>query len=122
MGGNLAIAPFKVSVQEFGCYIWYARSRGAALAEAFRSWTSMRDEGTFKDFLRIARAWKVIGNGAFGTPITVGGEPAFFVTTNRQYVQFVRADSDVIHNSHPYDVEPPEMRPTSYGGQQVPYP
>jgi hypothetical protein len=112
---SLIIKPFVVSVSGFGDHKYFAKSRGKALSAAFRDFGSISDM-PFGEFLKIARARKTDAPALFGTPITVSGREAFFVSCNRQYVQFVKPDSDIIFNSHPYDVLPETMRPASYGG------
>lgn len=106
----MIVKPWKVSVSGFPCHTYYAASRGKALAKACSDFQSYRDDYTFKDFLKIARCWREVGHDRFGEEITVAGLPAYLVSYNRQYIQFVRPDSDVILNSHPLDVEPPEAR------------
>jgi hypothetical protein len=108
---DLIIRPYIVSVSGFGELTWFARSRGKALAEAWRSFCSYRDDVGFGDFLKMARC---IGVGPkaerFGEEITVGGKSAYWVSCDRQYIQFVRPGSDQILNSHPLDVLPVEAR------------
>lgn len=103
MSGRLIVRPWTVVVSGYGHGDYIAGSRGKALAKA---WQSSAFEGwPFGEFLkratcRLNRApWE-----RFGEPITVGGEPAFLVGANKQYVEFVRPDSDVVLNSHPFDV------------------
>lgn len=108
MSGGLIIKPFRVVVDGFGGGIYYARSRGLALAHAWRC--DAFNGHTFGEFLRIARSWKEAGHERFGEEITVCGKPAYLVSWNSQYIQFVRPGSDVIMNSHPMDVDPPEAR------------
>lgn len=109
--GGLIIKPFEVTVQGFGTYRYFAASRGKALAKAFGDFTSLRDECSYKDFLQVANARGCeVDCPRFGEVMEVGGQPAFYVSHNRQYIQFVRPDSDVILDTHPFDVEPPEAR------------
>lgn len=108
-GGKLIIKPWLVSVRGFDSHTYHAPSRGKALAAAFNSYQA-HYAGSFKDFLRIANAIFCISDSRFGEQIEVCKLPAFYVSHNRQYIQFVRPDSDVILNSHPLDVEPPEAR------------
>lgn len=104
------IKPFRVSF-DGESYVYFTRSRGKALSEAWQSYIGIRAHISFKDFLRRARAWKEAEPGPmFGMPITVGGGPASMVSSDQQYIQFVRPGSDVIFNSHPMDVEPNEAR------------
>jgi hypothetical protein len=106
--GGLIVKPWRVSVSGYGEHTYFAASRGKALAQAWRSGAFMN--WSFKDFLQRARAVREEPMGRFGEYIEVGGKPAYLVSYDRQYIQFVRPDSDVILNSHPYDVEPPEAR------------
>lgn len=115
----LIIKPFRVSVAGYGDYTYFTSTRGKALSKAFGDFGSISDI-PFKEFLKIARAVKGVPTENFGTPITVGGKSAYFVSSNRQYVQFVRDDSAVILNSHPYDVEPEHMRPDTYRSSLTP--
>jgi hypothetical protein len=97
----------------FGGTPYLAKTRGRALADAWRC--GAFDGLTFGEFLRIARCRRdPITPPRFGDPITVSGKPAFFLDSNPQYVQFAWADSDVVLNSHPYDVLPVEYRPWTY--------
>lgn len=100
---------FNVDVRGHAQSVYYARSRGQAQAQAWRDWTECRD-CTFMEFMKISRAYIRTPHDRFGEPMTICGEPAFYVSHNSQYIQFVRPDSDVIMNSHPLDVEPPEAR------------
>jgi hypothetical protein len=96
---------------DYGGYIYFARSRQKALSDCWREYQSHRDEGcSFKDFLRLSRAEAVDLGLRFGEPIRVGGEDAFYVTHDSQYVRFARAGSETVLLSHPLDVEPPEAR------------
>jgi hypothetical protein len=108
--GELAVKPWIVAVQGFGEYTYYAASRGKALAQAWASYVGCYNQSTFGEFLKRANAYAGVGNDRFGEAIQVAGLPAYLVSWNRQYIQFVRPGSDVIHNSHPLDVEPPEAR------------
>jgi hypothetical protein len=106
---GLAIQPFSVSVAGFGSYTYYAASRGKALAEVWRA-SLVCNSWSFKDFLRSANARRDEGHPQFGESITVCGKPAYAVYSDRQYVHFIRPDSEAVFSSHPYDVEPPEAR------------
>lgn len=107
---DLVVRPYRVEVPHFGSFLYVAGSRGKALAKAFGDWRSLRDEADFKDFLRLAKAKRDDCEGRFGEAITVGGQAAYYVSHDRQYVQFVRPNSDVVLHSHPLDVEPPHAR------------
>lgn len=107
---DLIIRPYLVAVSGFGELTWFARSRGKALAKAWEAYCSYRDDVGFGAFMSIARCVGKTTAYRFGEAITVGGKPAYFVSCDRQYIQFVRPDSDVVLNSHPFDVFPPEAR------------
>jgi hypothetical protein len=108
---DLIIRPYIVSVSGFGELTWFARSRGKALATAWEAYCSYRDDVDFKAFLKLARCVGERACGSrFGEPIMVGSERAYYVSHDRQYIQFVRPNSDVVLHSHPLDVEPPEAR------------
>lgn len=105
---------YRVAVDDFQPYLYYTASRGKALSKAWNSYCGYRAV-SFKDFMRIARCWRETPlDSQFGQPITVGGKPAFFVTSNNQYVQFARPGATEYFNAHPYDVEPEHVRPWTY--------
>ena len=104
----LIIKPWNVSVHGYGSGTYYAKSRGRALADAWRC--DAFNAISFRQFLQIANARQIDDTDRFGEPITVGGRPAYLVSWNSQYIQFVRPGSDVILHTHPLDVEPPEAR------------
>lgn len=107
---DFLIKPFGVSVSGYPEYTFFARSRGKALSKAWDSYRCGRDI-SFMDFLRIAKARRVDPpHERFGERITVGGRPAFLVSWNSQYMQFVQPCDDTIYHTHPLDVEPPEAR------------
>ena len=111
---DFIVRPFAVSVPGYPAYTYVARSRGQALAHAWRSWSSCGG-GSFMDFMRIARCRRVAPSPRFGEPLSICGRAAYYVGQNSQYIQFVRPDSDVVLNAHPLDVEPAEARcGTSY--------
>jgi hypothetical protein len=103
MSGFL-LKPFVVEVQGFGAWPYPAASRGKALAEAWRDFSNLRDNATFKDFLRIAKVWRSGAAPRFGEPITVGGRPAFYVGERGQYIRFARPGETATFLSHPADV------------------
>lgn len=112
--GRLLLKPFRVEVRGFPDFTYYAPTRGKALAKAWGLYSNYDDSCRFGDFLKIAKAYGAVGSPQFGDPIIVAGKPAFFVSNDPPYVQFVRPDCDVIMNSHPYDVLPVEYRPSTY--------
>lgn len=88
--------------------IIHAASRGKALAETYRRYTSAYD-CTFKRFLKIAR---VTRNKAvpehFGDSIIVGDKPAFFIGyAGGNSLHFARPDSDKVMLTHELDAELP---------------
>lgn len=107
---DLMIRPYIIAVSGFGELTWFARSRSKALAKAWEAYCSYRDDVGFGAFLKLARCLGQTTACRFGEAITVGNERAYFVSCDRQYIQFVRPNSDVILNSHPLDVDPPEAR------------
>lgn len=107
---GLVVRGYRVEVPGWPASFRVARSRGHAIAETWRDYSSCFDV-SFRDFLRLrVRAYRQELGGRFGEPITVCGKAAFYVGHNSQYIQFVRPDSDLVLNSHPLDVEPPEAR------------
>jgi hypothetical protein len=111
------IKPFIVSVDGYGQSGYHARSRGKALADAWRC--DAFDHLTFKGFLKIARCRLVDHNDPrFGDPITVNGRPAFFVENDRQYVRMAWPGSDHVSNAHPLEVKPIEYRPDTYRSEK----
>lgn len=90
-----------------------ASSRGKALSSAWQS--DAFSHLSFKEFLGIAKARKSIAPPhGFGAPITVDGEPAFFVDKNRAYVRIARPNGSNVLSAHPYDVLPENYRPARY--------
>jgi hypothetical protein len=98
------VRPFDVIVPGFAEVRYVARSRGQALAKAWRDYQIL-GETPFRDFMRIARVKKaeVVD---FGQEIRVAGGSAYRVGERGQYVAFVRPCSDAIHLAHPADVRP----------------
>jgi|GEM_PF-1584479 len=107
--GRLIVKPFDVTVTGYsGVECIFARSRGQALAKSWRC--DAFGNVSFGAFLKMARAVQGEAGDRFGEAMTVSGRPAFYISHNRQYIQFVLPDSDVVLNTHPLDVEPPEAR------------
>lgn len=102
---RLIVKSFAVAVDGFPTMTWVAKTRGQALARAWDSYRSFQSI-TFKDFLKIARSWRTASPEGFGRPITVCGQPGFWIGDDGHRVRFVRPDCDVVLNSHPLDVEP----------------
>lgn len=117
---GFVLKAFRVSVEGFASWNYYARSRSAALGKAYGDWRELRDEGDFGTFLKIARCEREDGfkPARFGDPITVNRKPAFFVTNDRQYVQMVWPGSDHVSNAHPLEVLPIEYRPETYRSEK----
>jgi hypothetical protein len=106
------VKAWDVTVDGYGTGRYIAKSRGKALAKAWGC--DAFSHLTYGAFLKVARCRKGEMGPLEGKQITVGGRPAYFVSNDLQYVQFVRPGSDVVMNSHPYDVEPEEFRPSTY--------
>jgi len=105
------IRRWDVTVQHWGNAVILAVTRGKALANA---WRSDAFEGySFKEFLGMARC-RLSETQLPAVPITVGGEPAFYIDHNRAYVEFVRPGSEHVRSAHPYDVLPERCRPLAY--------
>ena len=105
MSDGRQIRTFSVTVQGFPPHNYSARSRGKALAQAWRAYRSTFDASEFRDFLRIATARQVPNPPGIGDRILVGGLPATRVIGWGQYVYFMRDGSDEILCSHPLDVQ-----------------
>ena len=94
-------------------HIYFAKTPARARANAWSDYAGIYDV-SFRDFLRcssIRRAARFDEQcSRYGEALTICGEPAFYVSHNSQYIQFVRPGSDVVLHSHPLDVEPPEAR------------
>lgn len=105
---------YVVWVEGFGCHVYDAVSPGRARADAYGA--ASFNGWTFKDFLRRARVWRSppVANPNYGREITVGGERAFYIGGDSQYIQFVRPGADYVLNAHPLDVDPEELRPFHY--------
>lgn len=100
---GLIVQPYDVAVSGYGTDTYFAASRSKALAIAWRRADYL--DLSFMEFMRRASARKAACTWErFGEAITVAGTPAFLISANKQYVQFVRPCSDVILNAHPFDV------------------
>lgn len=116
--GECRIKPWLVSVDGYGESVYFASSRGRALADAWRcdafcGWS-------FKIFLMRSRCTsdRATMDARFGEKIEVNGRPAFFIGSNRQYVQMAWPDSDHVSNAHPLEVKPIEYRPETYRSEK----
>jgi len=101
---DFLIKRYRVGVVGFTDTFWFAASPGKARAKA---WDSYRvcDDCSFKRFLQISVVRRdLVVPTHFGKEIQVGGEKAYYVSENGQYIQFVRPGEEVILNSHPLDV------------------
>ena len=110
-GGKMPLRRFEVAVAGYGAGIYLAKTRGKALADAWRS--DAFDGYSFGEFLKVARC-RLTEYQPPATPITVLGKPAFYLDHNQQYVQFVYPDGEFVLNAHPYDVLPEQYRPRAY--------
>jgi hypothetical protein len=98
------VKPWAISVgSEFRDIRYVAKSRGQALAKAWRDYQILGPT-SFRDFLKIARARRASVEG-FGEPIRIAGTAGFRVGERGQYIAFVRPNSDEILLSHPADVK-----------------
>lgn len=110
---GFVVKSWEVTVPGYGSGRYIAKTRGKALADAWRC--DAFCGSTFGEFIRHARCRRYpVDHPSFGDPITVGGKPAFYLDSNGQYVQFVYPGGDVVLNSHPFDVEPERYRPSAY--------
>ncbi len=94
-----------------------AISRGRALAETWKN--SLFEGYSFRDFLRIAKCKRAPDPEDWGAPITVEGEPAFYLGHNRAYVEICYPGSAHTSFAHPYDVLPIERRPAPYRDREA---
>ena len=98
---------YAVKVRGFETVTFDAKTHGQARAAAYRAFCSYSDATNFKEFLRlivsVTRDKKTPQK--YGENIKVMGEPAYYVSHDGNYIQFVRPGSTTILNSHPLDVE-----------------
>lgn len=106
---DLIIHPYTAHVAGYGSHTCFAKSRGQALSRTFNLLKQCSNI-SYRDFLGIVSCRKSAPYERFGSLITVEGRKAFYVSHNRQYVEFVYPNSDVILSSHPLDVLPIEAR------------
>lgn len=107
---NMRVKPWEVQVVGYGHSQtpYFGASRGAAIADA---WRSPAFHGmSFKDFLRIVRCRRAEPSERYGERFTISGRPARYISHNRQYVQFVWDGEDTVLNTHPLDIDQPEAR------------
>lgn len=104
MPGDFLIKRWNAQVVGHADVIILAATRPKALAETFRRYTSAYD-CTFKRFLQICRVTRNHDiPPRFGAPITVDGEPAFFIgSAGGNSLYFARPDSDRVSITHELD-------------------
>ena len=107
---------YLVTVRGWGEGVYLAKSRGRALADAWRS--DAFAHYSFGQFLRLARC-RIDRFQPEPSEITVLGKRALGLGHNGQYVQFVWPGKDVVLNSHPLDVLPESARPRCYRTAQA---
>lgn len=116
MSEGFILRRFVVTAGRWGEGVILATSRGAALADA---WRSDAFEGyTFGEFLKFARC-RLDQHQPVPSEITVEGKPAFGLGHNGQYVQFVYPGGKFVLNAHPLDVLPETVRPKAYQSVEV---
>lgn len=99
---------YNVSVVGFSDVVFCASTPGRARSRAWDAYNSAYP-CSFKRFLQISRVTRNHQPLAhFGDPITVGGEPAFFVGyAGGNSIHFVRDDSDDVRLTHELDATLP---------------
>ncbi len=108
---GMIIKPFRVWVDGFPeGHLVYARSRQKALAKSWRSFCSYRDDVSFGDFMRMAKAIPDTPDARFGEAFPINGRHALYVSPNNQYVQIAYPGKECILNTHPLDIDQPEAR------------
>lgn len=107
-----ALHLWRVTVAGYGTGDYITRSRGSALAAAWRS--DLFNGTTFEEFLRMADAVKAAMPSDFGTPCTVEGKPARYFGQTRASVTVQMAGRDFLTFAHPSDVLPESLRPIGY--------
>lgn len=113
MSEGFILKRWDVTVVGYGSGFFAATSRGKALADAWRC--DAFSGWTFAQFLKRANCIRMKEVTEFwGIPITIGGKPAFFVDSNKAYVQFVYPGKDLVLSAHPLEVLPESYRPEAY--------
>lgn len=102
---------FEVEVSGYGSGVYLARTRGKAMADAWRS--DAFSHLSFGEFIKVATC-RLSRHQPTPNEITVSGKPALGLGHNGQYVQFVWPGGEVVLNSHPLDVLPEICRPKAY--------
>lgn len=103
MAGDFIVRRYRVTADGFPAYTFLAATPGRARVRAWWSYCSYRDV-SFGEFLKISSIERAEDDPALGREILVGGQRAFWVGQDRQYVHFVRPHTDVVIYSHPNDV------------------
>lgn len=118
MAEGFILKRWLVTVEPYGEGVYFAPTRGKALADAWRC--DAFSDLTFGQFLKIARCRRDhITPPRWGDPITVEGKPAFFLGNNRQCVQIALPGDVSVVSAHPYDVHPVEYRPDNYRDREA---
>ncbi len=110
-GKDFVLRRYEITVTGWGSGIYLAKTRGKAMADAWRSDAFLGY--TFAEFLRMARC-RLTAYQPVPDEITVSGKRALGLGHNGQYVQFVYPEKDVVLNAHPLDVLPDIYRPRAY--------
>lgn len=108
---DFVLRRYEVTVGDWGAGIFLAKTRGKAIADAWRS--DAFNVYTFGEFLKMARC-RLTEFQPTPSEITVSGKRALGLGHNGQYVQFVWPGGEVVLNSHPLDVLPESARPKAY--------
>jgi len=95
---------YDVTVSGFPSHPYDAHSPGTARVKAWHAYCSYRHV-SFKEFMQISVVRRGTDPTGYGRPILVGGRPAFFVSSDAQYVRFVRPGETQTFFSHPLDVK-----------------
>lgn len=118
---GMRVKPWEVVVRGYGATTYYGTSRGKVIADAWRC--DAFNRVSFKDFLSMVQCRRAEPSERYGERFTISGYPARYISHNSQYVQFVWDDDDTVLNTHPLDIDQPEVRrgtPYSMLTPQVP--
>jgi hypothetical protein len=106
---GMRIRPWSVTVRGYSDFgVYFAASRGKAIASAWRC--DAFDNVSFGDFLGMVTCRQAEPTDRFGERFTIGGRPTRYVSHNRQYVQFTWEAEETVLNTHPLDIDQPEVR------------
>lgn len=100
---DFVVRTYSVMADGFPGYTFLAATPARARVRAWWSYCSYRHV-TFGEFLKISSIKRAEDHPDLGKEILVGGARAFWVGQDRQYVHFVRPNTDVVVYSHPNDV------------------